>query len=245
MIDDPGRELRRDAVARALVEAEKRLKEGDRGAAGEAYRRVFASARERDQVDAAAKGLRALGFEADLRAHYGFIGRWVLVASFDNAQMKGFDTAYEPERKVDLKAAYGGKGGQSARFVEFSTPDPEGKVDLNAVLGKEMGAVAYAFAALDSPSGGEAELRVATNNAVKIFLNGREVFFRNEYHHGMKMDQYPVRVELRRGRNEVLLKICQNEQKDDWAQGWSFQARLCDALGGAVPYTIVTEAPGP
>ena len=51
-------------------------------------------------------------------------------------------------------------------------------------------------------------------------------------------------MELRKGRNEVLLKVCQNEQKDDWAQTWSFQARLCDALGGAVPFAIVTEAPG-
>jgi outer membrane protein assembly factor BamB len=149
--------------------------------------------------------------------------------------MKGFDIAYDPERRVELKAAVAGKGGRPARFVEFTTPDPEGKVDLNSALGKEMGAVAYAFAILESPSGGAAELRVGTNNAVKIFLNGREVFFRNEYHHGMKMDQYPARVELKKGRNEVLLKVCQNEQKDDWAQSWSFRRGCARRWGSAVP----------
>ena len=44
---------------------------------------------------------------------------------------------------------------------------------------------------------------------------------------------------LRRGRNEVLPKVCQNGQKEDWAQRWSFQARLCDALGGALPFRSV------
>lgn len=242
MLDDPGRELRRDAVARALKDADKRLKE-DKAAGIDALRRIFKSARDRDQVDALAKQLKGLGMEVDLKAHYGLIDRWVLVASFDNTGMKGYEVAYEPEKGVDLKAAYAGKGEKPARLVDFTTSDPLGKVDLNAALGKEMGAVAYAWAVVESPAEGAVELRVATNNAVKVFLNGELVFFRNEYHHGMKMDQYPAKVRLRKGRNEVLLKVCQNEQKEDWAQGWSFQSRLCDALGGAVPFKVVTEAP--
>jgi hypothetical protein len=56
----------------------------------------------------------------------------------------------------------------------------------------------------------------------------------------MTMDQYVGRGKLRKGANEILIKVCQNEQKDDWAQSWGFQARLCDALGGAVPFTNVT-----
>jgi hypothetical protein len=48
---------------------------------------------------------------------------------------------------------------------------------------------------------------------------------------------------LKAGRNEILIKVCQNEQTDAWAQKWSFQLRVCDALGGAVPLTVVTEKP--
>jgi hypothetical protein len=81
MLDDPGRELRRDAVARALAGAEKVLKEGDRKAAAEAFSRLFPFARDRDQVDAAAKRLKELGAPVDLQAHYGVIARWVLLAS--------------------------------------------------------------------------------------------------------------------------------------------------------------------
>ena len=42
---------------------------------------------------------------------------------------------------------------------------------------------------------------------------------------------------LKAGRNEILIKVCQNEQKEDWAQMWSFQLRTCDSVGSAVPAT--------
>ncbi|HBI43232.1 MAG TPA: hypothetical protein DDY78_10305, partial [Planctomycetales bacterium] len=73
--------------------------------------------------------------------------------------------------------------------------------------------------------------------AIKIFLNGKEIFARDEYHHGMAVDQHSAAGVLKAGRNELLLKVCQNEQSEPWAQNWSFQVRLCDAVGAAVPWT--------
>ena len=240
LLDDPSRELRRHAVARSLAQAEAILKGPDKKAALEPLRKLLPSARERDQVDAIVKHLKALGVETDVQALYGVVAKWVLITTFDNSAMKGFDVAYAPEKAVDLKAALPGKGDKAVRFVNHATAEPRGKVDFNTVLGKEMGAVAYAYAVVDSPAERPVELRVASNNAVKLFLNGELLFFRHEYHHGMTMDQYVGRGKLRKGPNEVLIKVCQNEQKDDWAQSWGFQARLCDALGGAVPFTNVT-----
>jgi len=245
LLDDPSRELRRAAVARAAAEAEALLKGPDKKAAAEAFRKLLPFARDRDQVDAVVKNLKTLGVEVDVQAQYGVVSRWVLISSFDNTGMKGFDVAYAPEKAVDLQSAVPGKGEKPVRFVSHTTAEPRGKIDLNAVLGKEMGAVAYAYAAVDSPAERPVELRVASNNAVKLFLNGELLFFRHEYHHGMTMDQYVGRGNLRAGKNELLLKICQNEQKDDWAQTWGFQARLCDALGGAVPFTNVTPETKP
>jgi hypothetical protein len=217
MLDDPGRELRREAVALSLRSA-KTLED---------FTTLLGHARDRDQVDAIAKKLKELGGKADLLAHGGFITRWQVCAPFDNKDMKGFAVAYPPE------------SGERKEPKDVETADPAGKVDLNASIGKKMGVVAYAFAAVDAPAERDVELRVATDNAVKIFLNGALLAFRDEYHHGMKLDQYVGRARLKKGRNEVLLKICQNEQKEDWAQGWSFQARLCDALGGGVPFEVI------
>jgi hypothetical protein len=60
----------------------------------------------------------------------------------------------------------------------------------------------------------------------------------------MAMDQHTASGALRAGRNELLLKVCQNEQTDDWAQEWKFQVRLCDEAGAAVPFTVTLPEPG-
>jgi hypothetical protein len=50
----------------------------------------------------------------------------------------------------------------------------------------------------------------------------------------MRIDQYRAQAKLQPGTNRLLLKICQNEQTEDWAQRWSFQLRVCDSTGTAV-----------
>jgi len=39
---------------------------------------------------------------------------------------------------------------------------------------------------------------------------------------------------LKPGANTILLKICQNEQTEDWAQRYQFQLRVCNASGIAI-----------
>ncbi|HVA48817.1 MAG TPA: hypothetical protein VNH11_20795 [Pirellulales bacterium] len=54
------------------------------------------------------------------------------------------------------------------------------------------------------------------------------------YHSGADMDQFVGRGTLNEGRNAILVKVLQNEQKEDWAQGWAFQLRVCDQAGQAI-----------
>ena len=122
-------------------------------------------------------------------------------------------------------------------YAKHTTKDPDGLVDLKKALGPLKGTVGYAAAFVDSPSDRLVELRAGCINGLKIFLNGKEVFAREEYHHGMSVDQYAARGTLKKGRNVILLKVCQNEQEENWAQEWRFQLRLCDPVGAAVPFT--------
>ena len=71
-------------------------------------------------------------------------------------------------------------------------------------------------------------------NAWKLWLNGKYLFGRDEYHRGMAIDQYRVPAKLKAGKNVILLKLCQNEQDDDWAQRYQIQIRVCDPSGVAV-----------
>jgi hypothetical protein len=240
MLQDPNVELRRDAVARVIKDADRALAAGNKADAEAAFRKALAGARDRDQVDAVAKQLKTLGVSVDLAAHFGFIKSWQLAGPFDHVGGVGWTKDYPPEHGVDLTATYPGKK-DAVKWLAHTTGDAYGTVDLNKAIGKNMGAVAYAFAAVVSPTERPVEIRVGTTNAVKIFLNGKLLFAREEYHHGMKMDQHVGFGTLKAGRNEILIKICQNEQTDTWAQNWSFQCRLCDAVGSPVPFVVANE----
>jgi hypothetical protein len=246
MLRDPSPELRRDAVAAEIAAAKRALEKGDRDAARAAYRKALGGACDRDQVDLIAKQMDGLGVKVDLPAHFGLVRRWYLAAPFDNGGGSGFAAAYPPEKGVDLAAVSRGKKGVQVRWVHAETADRYGVLDLNKALGKQHGAVAYAYAVIESPAARPIQVRAGSPNAIKVFLNGEEVYHRDEYHHGNEMDQHVATAALKAGRNELLVKVCQNEQTEDWAQTWSFQVRLCDAAGAAVPWTpVAVKAAGP
>jgi hypothetical protein len=234
MLQDPSVELRRDAVAVVLREAQRLLDAKDAEAAKRTFQKALAGARDKDQVDAIAKQLKTLGTEVDLAAHFGFLPTWHLIGPFEGKDDSGFATAYPPEKGVDLEASYTGKQDAKLTWNVHTTTDPYGMVDLNKAIAKHMGAVAYAYTVVEAPQAGPVEIRVGSNNAVKVFLNGQPLLAHEEYHHGLRMDQYVAKGQLRAGKNAILLKICQNEQTEQWAQQWSFQARLCDAVGTAL-----------
>lgn len=242
LLDDPGQELRRDAVTVLLDTAQKLHDAKDAGARA-AYQKALRHARDRDQVKLVAQRLADLGAPVDLVQHFGYLTRWHVIGPFDNAGGAGFAKPYPPEKGIDLKATYVGKDGKEVRWQECVTPAPKNPtdpnslalVDFNKRLAALKGVVGYACAEVYSEREQPVELRAASNNAVRLYLNGKEVYFREEYHHGMEMDQHAGRGTLRPGRNVILVKVCQNEQTESWARLWSFQLRVCDALGGSVP----------
>lgn len=238
MLDDPGAELRRDAVAQVVQQAEELLAKGDKVAAAATFGKALFGARDSDQVIRIADQLQKLGITVDRVGQFGFIRTWMLAGPFDSTGGAGFQAVYPPEKGVDLAATYPGKNEQVVKWTEHTTQQSYGVIDLNKAVGKHMGAAAYAYAVVTSPGKRPVQIRVGSNNSIKIFLNGKQVFFHEEYHHGQRMDQYTAPAILQEGRNELLLKVCQNEQKEDWAQTWSFQLRICDDLGGSVPMTV-------
>ncbi|HZZ81768.1 MAG TPA: HEAT repeat domain-containing protein [Gemmataceae bacterium] len=235
MLDDPSSELRRDAVARKLASfgkspTRKQLEE------------LLAHARDQDQINAIAKNLKDQhGVKIDLTKQFGFITRWNVIGPFDNAKGVGFNVPYPPEKGIDFKATYPAKGNKQVNWQEHTTTKDLGLVDFNEAVGKLKGVVQYAYTAVESETERPVEIRAASNNAIRIWLNGKEIFFREEYHHGMEIDQHVGKGTLRKGKNEILIKVCQNEQTETWAEQWSFRLRICDALGGAVPLSNVTE----
>ncbi len=231
---DPSVELRRDAVARLREKADRQPPTAEGKARKLAlYREAFAGARDQDQVDAIARFLQEAGDTIDLAAHWGFIVRWQVIGPFDNTGGRGFAAVYPPEKQIDLAAEYPGKAGVVA-WNEHVTADSYGKIDLNAALGKHMGAAGYAYHEFVSDAVRDVEIRVTSLCAVKVWVNGQLVMEHEVYHSGSRLDQYIAPARLRAGSNAILVKCCQNEQTEAWAQDWEFQLRVCDSAGTAV-----------
>lgn len=230
MLDDPSSELRRDAVALALDTA-RHITSKDTAVA--AYLRAFQSARDLDQIKATAARLKELGEPVDVATHMGYVLNWKIIGPFDNADDIGWDTAYPPEKKIDFSATYPGQT-KPVKWGEFATSDEYGLVDLTTALDKHKGAVAYAAVEFLADSQRPAEFRLGSVNANKIWLNGELLTANHVYHAGDEIDQYTAHGTLKQGKNVILVKICQNEQTEDWAQKWQFQLRVCDDIGTAI-----------
>jgi hypothetical protein len=251
LLDDPSLELRRDAVAWALERADALEDEGQKREAISTYQRAFQSARDRDQVVAAAEKLTTYGLAPSLPDHFGFVMRWNLIAPFDNTGGQGYDKVYPPEEEINLNAVYRGKLGD-VRWQQYQSRDDFGLVDLNdaydrpkkesgrgyddtpASLPKHKGVIGYAYTEFFANEARDAEIRVGSYNGHKIWLNGELVMANYVFHANMQVDQYVATAQLRKGRNTLLVKIAQNEQSESWAQSWQFCLRICDTYGTAI-----------
>ncbi len=232
MLLDPSPEFRRDAVQRLVGEAEG-LGKDSADKAKQVYRKALSGATDSDLVKKISKSLKDLGDEVDLVTHFGFLTDWRIVGPFDNRGFIGFDIAYAPEKELDFVAKLQAKDGEVAWGV-ITTSDDFGIVDIAKSVAPHKGAVMYLATSYEAAANRNVEFRFGTPNAWKLWVNGKFLFGRDEYHRGMAIDQYRVPANLKAGKNVILLKLCQNEQDDDWAQRYQIQIRVCDPSGVAV-----------
>ncbi|MEK7399441.1 MAG: serine hydrolase, partial [Candidatus Poribacteria bacterium] len=104
-------------------------------------------------------------------------------------------------------------------------------IDLIKIFGQKDYAIAYAYADIDMPSARKAFLGVGSNDAIKIWLNGKLVH-ENWIPRGVNKDDDFVPIDLQKGVNHLLLKI-QNIQ-----MGWGF---ICRELGNISIANKLTE----
>lgn len=231
--DDPSSELRRAAVALTVEQAGRFDPEADQQQLVAAYRKALTAARDLDQVNDLAERLKKLGQTVNLPTHFGFLVGWQVIGPFDNTDREGFRSVFAPEKKIDLTATYEGPFGK-VNWQAYRSTDRLGKVDLNAALGNRKKVTGYAWTEFDSPLEQDVEIRWSSRNATKVWLNGSLLAEHEVYHSGGAFDQYRVEAKLKRGPNEILVKVCQNEQTQPWTNTWEIQLRVCDNNGTAV-----------
>ncbi len=142
-------------------------------------------------------------------------GKWYFAGPFDNTERVGFDFAYPPEKAVDLKATYEGKGGVKVAWKEFEGFQPGKLVDIRKLFpNARTNAVVYLYHTFESPKAYKWPLSFGSDDTLSVFMNGKRVY--HEPHvRGAAADQDRVEVEVKEGKNELLVKICQ--EGNEWA----------------------------
>jgi hypothetical protein len=237
LIDDPSMPLRRKAIDYYVERAAGQSEIEAIGSLGFA----LAHARETDQVTRLREELAKRNVQVDLARQLGFISKWRLAGPFEHADEANFNTPLGPEldlSKIDLAAEFAGKPDEGkprkVKWITYETSDPNGVVNLNDQIGKIKGAITYGYAEFKSDTEQTVAIRCGCINANKVWVNGDLVINEEVYHNGMDPDQFSGSAKLKAGVNQIVIKVCQNEQTEPWAQEWMFQVRVCDPTGKTV-----------
>ncbi|HLN32947.1 MAG TPA: PVC-type heme-binding CxxCH protein [Gemmataceae bacterium] len=131
---------------------------------------------------------------------------WHIAGPFDNGDNdEGIDRVFPPEKQIDLKARYTGKSGP----VGWRTvgAGPQGYVDLQEFLaGDSNNVVSYLYREIESPGDQETAISLGTDDCAKLWINGKLVYT-NRSHRAAAPEQDMVKSRLKKGRNQILLKI--------------------------------------
>ena len=155
-----------------------------------------------------------------------FIKDWLILGPFPNCEncssinyhhdqrCKGFFTDYLKsiggEKKaipvIGMKVKYSKK---NITRTWIYTNNSGNKIHLTKLKPKDM-VVAYAFCQVESPQEQKSILSIGSNDGIKVFLNGKQVLESHEYNgRWLQPDDDFIPVELKKGKNNILLKIDQ------------------------------------
>lgn len=234
LVEDP--EFRRDAIDLVLSRGDEAKARKDEDAAAREYQRAFRNARDVRQITTAADRLKAIGVDVDIVEHMGFITRWRLLGPFDAPERSGFDTKFPPESAVDLAARYNGKDDKTISWKRYDTADRLGQVNLVLAIAPVKEAVGYAHSEFISPRRQTVELRCGADDNLSVWLNGEQILARRQWLNGTRLDRFTAPAELKKGKNQILVKVCQGPQHKNPAvpNNWSMQLRFCDRTGASV-----------
>ncbi len=232
--DDP--EFREEAIKVTLDRAKESLKEGNKTHAAELFRSAMSASRDIEQGRSAAAGLKSVGVEVSVADHLGFFRDWYLIGPFDGKNMKSFTTKYSPETAVDLKAELEGQKGK-VRWIRHKTPETssgrhQALVNLRekSALGDADDAVAFAYTEFESEKAQTVEMRGSADDHFTVYVNGERVFGFEEYRNGVRHDRHRFPVNLKVGKNTVLVKIYQTPAPNP-EPNWEFFLRTVDTSG--------------
>jgi len=239
-LDDP--EFRFESVGNVLAKAKDASKAGKSRIAGTFYRLAFDKSRDVMQAREAAAGLETGGVKVSVAEHLGFLADWHILGPFDGKGQKGLQNSYPPEKKIDLAEELDGQKGK-VRWKRYQVKEPsntsgarhQALVDLREkrALGDADDAIAFAYTEFSVEKAMQVEMRGAADDNFAVFVNGTKAFSFEEWRNGVRHDRHRFPVQLKAGKNTVLVKVSQSAAPNS-EPNWEFFLRVVDATGKGI-----------
>ncbi len=150
---------------------------------------------------------------------------WHIAGPFENGPDRaGLEKAFPPERGIDLKATYDGKGGKvSWRTIKAGAGN---YFDLKEFHGDAAPqSVSYLYREIESPADQDATILLGTDDGCKLWVNDQMVH-KSVATRAAAPEQDVVKVKLKKGKNAVLLKI----DNGDGPHGFYFSIESAEEL---------------
>lgn len=163
-------------------------------------------------------------------------GPWHYIGPFDNTGQKGFDAVYPPEKEINLGAKYPGKGAEAVWKKDQNWPD--GAVHNLAIFPKpeqNVWSAVYLYREIDVERDMEVQASFGSDDTLTVWLNGQRLIAQNVYR-APAPDQDFAKLSLKKGKNKLLLKVCQGEG----GYAFYFAAKEPESAGGS-PFQDVSE----
>ncbi|MHB9133361.1 MAG: hypothetical protein ACYDBB_20025 [Armatimonadota bacterium] len=154
---------------------------------------------------------------------------WYVAGPFANVKGTGFATAYTPEKgTVDLKATYTGVNDAQVTWKHVPPVNPTGlgagSINFLTHIGNQSDVCAYAYTRIFSDRDRAVSVFTGSDDTITVWVNGKQVLAKDVYR-GAAPDSEQATVQLKKGINDVLVKVCQG------SGGWEFYLRFGEEFG--------------
>jgi len=170
----------------------------------------------------------AAAVPCDARGTGGWLREWVACGPLEGAQLD------KPDLGPDF-AAYPGLFAAGKVWLPVET-EPGGRLDIVALYPKTDIGVALFHTYFEIPADATYRLRVGSDDAVRIEIDGR-VVHRNDVHRAWQADQDNVPVHLAKGWHRMLVRVV------NYGGAWAMSVRLADAKDQPVDVRQQAAAP--
>ncbi len=154
----------------------------------------------------------------------GMVPAWHIIAPFDDKEGAMLEAMFPPDREIDLKAKYPGKGLMAEWLTHRTVAGSIGLLELYGDGEYLSNAVAYATCTVTSPRAQDVQMRFSSDDDAIVWFGDSKVW-RHDGPRGVHLDSDIVPVTLPSGETHIRVKVYNR------AGPWGFFMRFTDRSG--------------